>query len=293
MDYYNNTEVFETGKMHDTQSLALISWRRAFAAAVLALLPVCPTSAQGQVDDLRHIYESGDYLVAAKLSQELLATRPQDALIHYYLASSLAKLGRTAEARAEYNKCLTLGRGTAVAQNAAMALQMTAGGAAASARGSSAGAEAPLSEQSKRARAHLLMQEDSEKQVARRHFDEKVREYQRETQGRNDPGFDAAVKQKTQQAFEQLSAEEAAITERYQKRADALFKPQPESATGSGTHVVQQGSNMYVQNFENLGDESQAATIPSENPLTAKAYRLGEGGRKKKNTTKKAPATGK
>ena len=252
-------------------------------AMSLSILHFPAALAQNTLDTLKQIYDAGDYQVVEKMAAEVIAGEPQNALAHYYLASALAKLGKTSEARAEYTKCLGLGRGTMVAKNAAVALGMSSPG---DTRGSG-GFDSAQTEQVKVARKHLIDQEDGEKQRARRHFDEKVKEYQKESQAHSGAAWDGALKSRTQAAFEQLSQEEAAITERYQKRADALFKPQAETANGSSTRTVPQGSNMYVQNFENLGDESQAATIPAENPLTAKAYRLGESGAKKHADSKK------
>ena len=228
-----------------------------------------PAVAQVNFDMLKQVYDAGDYHVAAKMAAEMVAAQPQNALAHYYLASALAKLGKTAEARQEYSKCVTLGRGTAIAANAAQALA----GSTASAAGAAA---LPGGALAAKQRKQLLEQEKSEKERARRRFDDKVTQIQRECKLPDGTNNDSTLKARTKAAFEELSREEAAITQNFQKRADALFSTAKNQDEGTGSRIVPQGSNMYVQNFENLGDESQAVSIPTENPLEAKALRLGE-----------------
>ncbi len=230
---------------------------------------------------LEQIYNMGDYGAAAKLAGEQTAENPKNVLAHFYLANCLVKLGRHAEAKTEYQRCMVLGRGTHVETSAKQALYSLALESKNSGK-PSAPSQTPtdlldnrINKQIDARRKNLLERAAQEKKVAMDRFDLEVKRIQSE----NKTEADEVLKARTQAAFEKYSAEANAIEERYRKQADQLLKASQDLSARSkdenaSSKLVPTGSNIYLQNYENLQDDTAAAGLPSENPLHAVPAKL-------------------
>lgn len=224
--------------------------------------------AQGQKDGqlLKMTYDVGDYQATARLASDMIARQPNNSFAHYYLGCSLARSGKNDAARKELAKCQSLASGTELGKCAGQAL------AALSPydnRSDKSIVEPKLSSASTQERQRLLLEQDREMQAAEKRFDEKVNLLRKSATAEE-------LKSATQQEYEQLSKDQAAITERYQRRADALLRRgSPSGSVGQATRPSSPNSS-YVQNYVHSEDPSQAATIPTENPLKARALMLGE-----------------
>lgn len=224
---------------------------------------------------LKQVYSHEDYPAARQLAEEILATQPNNLVVRYYLANSLLKLRLPREALVEYRICYTQGKNSAVGRQSARALAAfsTAGFQkelpdAQDARGRKSKLEALKEE--------LLKKELEEKKSLRRSFDTTINNIQTSRLNTQEERT-----QQTQAAFDKLAQEEAQIERRYQRQLESLLHRDSQIVNRSSlnhgtTQVAPQGSSIYVQNFEHLGDESEAVTIPSENPLKAKAQSLGQ-----------------
>jgi len=86
---------------------------------------------------------------------------------------------------------------------------------------------------------------------------------------------DEELKVKTREVFQKYQAEQAKIEGRYKSTAADLSKRTFSGAEETKTtRMVPHGSSAYVQNFENLGSDSDDVSIPFENPMLAKAKSL-------------------
>lgn len=250
---------------------------------------------------LEQIYKMGDYGAAAKLAGEQTAENPNNVLAHFYLANCMVKLGRNAEAKTEYQRCIVLGHGTHVETSAKQALYSLARESNYSGK-SSAPPQTPtdtldnrINKQIDARRRNLLERAAQEKKVAMDRFDTEVKRIQSE----NKAEADEVLKARTQTAFEKYSAEANAIEERYRQQADQLLKTSQDLSARSKdenapSKLVPTGSNIYLQNYENLQDDAAAAGLPSENPLHAIPAKLGHnsakpGAGQTPKTNKKVP----
>lgn len=248
--------------------------RSALIAAICGTcLSVSPPGLAAPATLLEQVYNMGDFGAAAQLAGEITAAEPNNLSAHFYLANSLVKLGRLNEAAKEYRRCLVLGKGTyaeTTARQALQALQPQAAGQ----KTTTANQPTTLNNEVERKRKSLLEAEARDKKVALERFDQEVRRIQQDAKSL---GIDG--KAPTQAAFERYSAEENAIEQRYRREADEMLKTGRAMADRSrddhaSIRPVSSGSSYHVQNYEVLGDESQAVSIPSENPLTATPAKL-------------------
>lgn len=255
----------QTGTMRRSALIAVIF------GTYLSMWPPSPASDSATL--LEQVYKMGDFGAAAQLAGEITAVEPNNLSAHFYLANSLVKLGRLNEAAVEYKRCLVLGKGTyaeTTARQALQALQPRAAGQ----KTATTNQPTTLNNEVERKRKSLLEAEARDKKIALERFDQEVRRIQQDAKSL---GIDG--KARTQAAFERYSAEENAIEQRYRREADEMLKTGRAMAERSrdehaSIRPVSSGSSYHVQNYEVLGDESQAVGIPSENPLTATPAKL-------------------
>lgn len=254
-----------------------------FRLAILLLLGGCcccdAAIAVEPTDPLRMVqkaYALADYEVAVQLGKEVCKAQPNNLAIHYYIANSLAKLGRIDEALMEYRTCKTLGPKTEIGVKAARAIQSMTSNLQ---RKPAAAENAPknslaiaLDQQLKTALDGLRLSAEKERRLAEDRFDQSVKSIQQGNATEED------LKRQTDLAFKKLQCEQADIDERYRKltaelyrRNSAILKSSQDKSSDS--RVVSEGSSMYVQNFENIGDDF-SIDIPKENPLRATAGKL-------------------
>jgi len=251
-------------------------------SAGIAMTTTCHGQS-GNPNLLKQVYDAGDYAACVNLAQEKIKERPKDPLAHYYFANSLLKLGRKEEAREEYKRCLLFGRGTSIEAFSREALSRDALKSLSPIpqAGNDSAFQSKLSGATERKRKVLSEAAEREKKLARDLFDQEVKNIEKDNKD-----LEEVIKAKTQAAFEKYSARENAIELRYRQLSDQLLKSSQaisqmgKSQQGS-SRLMPQGSGMYVQNYENMGDESEAVRIPSENPLTATTRKLDESKRKK------------
>ncbi|MFA7338443.1 MAG: hypothetical protein WC028_16775 [Candidatus Obscuribacterales bacterium] len=208
-------------------------------------------------------YDSKYYKVTARLAGDILKRRPDDEYALYYRGRSLARLGRNGEARLALVKCQRLSRGTELGLLADQAVTELL---PYDVELDKAKVEPNLSSVNTQERQRLLAEQEKELDAAQKRFDRKIEQYQKDFSP-------PQLNRLTQAEFDQLSREHAAIVERYQKRADALLRrntipavPELPSLPNASKTV-----HKYVRSY----DPSRAATIPNENPLHAKALKLG------------------
>jgi len=266
-------------------SLALSSWTNSALAEESANL-------------LEFAYKANDYSAAANLAREQLKENPKNALAHYYLANSLFKLKQYGEAVEEYKQCIVLGKGSQIESNARQGLKSCSQFSLASDRPSAVLTTPPVMAASRsneevalssfkekvrleteQKRHDLLEACKKEKKMAQERFDQTVKHIRSENRGDSEE----TIKSTIQSAFEKYSSEESQITERYQKQVDQLLKSStvmadPKRNQQGSSRLVPGSSGIYVQSFENLGDEDEAVNIPSENPMKATAGKLGASG---------------
>ncbi|MFA6213617.1 MAG: hypothetical protein WCT03_21755 [Candidatus Obscuribacterales bacterium] len=208
-------------------------------------------------------FDSKYYKVTARLARDILKRQPNDEYALYYLGRSLARLGRNGAARLELVKCQRLSRGTdlgllvdqAVAELLPYDVELD-----------KVKVEPNLSSVNTQERQRLLAEQEKELDAAQQRFDRKIDQYQKNF---SPPKLNSL----TQEEFAKLSQEQASITERYQKRADALLRRNTVPAVPELPSLpnASKGVHKYVRSY----DPSRAATIPNENPLHAKALKLG------------------
>ena len=235
----------------------------------LGLVFVCSTSliapvfAQGQQEMLlKMTFDAKDYQATARLANDMIRRQPSNGYAHYYLGYSLVRSGRIGAGRYELTKCHTLSRGTELGKLADQALAEILPYDA-SVDTNRVEPKLPVARSQERQR--LLSEQEKEMQEVQSKFNDRVNQLQKSS-------TPAELKIATQKEFEQLSKDQAAITERYQRRADALLR------RGSATSpTLPMNPSRGVQNFEHAQDPSRAATIPSENPMHASALKLGSG----------------
>ncbi|MBP6744804.1 hypothetical protein KA344_06190 [bacterium] len=229
--------------------------------------------AQGQQDGqlLKMAFEAKDYQVTSRLAADMIRRQPNNSLAHYYLGCSLVRLGKMGQGRSELTKCQSLSRGTDLEKLADSALAELL---PYDVRVEQSAVEPKLSTAHTTERQRLLSEQEKELQIAQKRFDEKVNQLQKSSTPEQ-------LKVATQAEFAQLSKEQIAITERYQRRADALLRRGSPSSLGAQMGSAPSSANSRnVQNFVHSGDASQAASIPSENPMHASALKLSAGGSK-------------
>lgn len=254
--------------------------------------------AEGSANLLEFAYKANDYSAVANLAREQLKENPRNALAHYYLANSLFKLKQYGEAVEEYKQCIVLGKGSQIESNARQALKSCSQFALSPERPSSLPSAPPAKAASRSSeevalssfqekvrleteqkRNELLESCNKEKKMAQERFDQTVKHIRSENHGDSEE----AIKSTIQSAFEKYSIEESQITGRYQKQVDQLLKSStvmadPKRNKQGSSRLVPGSSGIYVQSFENLGDEDEAVNIPSENPMKATAGKLGASG---------------
>lgn len=208
-------------------------------------------------------YDSKYYSVTAHLAGDILKRRPNDEYALYYLGRSLARLGRNGAARLALVKCQRLSRGTDLGLLADQAVTELL---PYDVELDKAKVDTKVSSVNTQERQRLLAEQEKELDAAQQRFDKKIEQYQK--------NFSTPqLNRLTQLEFEQLSREQAAIIERYQKRADALLRRVTPPAVPELPSLpnASRGVHKYVRSY----DPSRAATIPNENPLHAKALKLG------------------
>ncbi len=230
---------------------------------------------------LKNAYDHGDYAIVVRLGREITQAHPTNALAHYYIGNALVGLSRPSEAAVEYQKCIDINKNDAIGVNSAQAINTLRRG------------PAPLptvmpertivtkppvrqpvvKEPVTQTQIDLKRLRDvatHEERLASERYDQEVSQIQRQ---RN--LSDEALKVKTREAFQKYQAEQVEIEVRYKNKALDLSKRGFAGADETkGNRMVPQGSNAYVQNFENLGGDSDDISIPFENPTLAKAKSL-------------------
>lgn len=226
------------------------------------------TLAQGQQDGelLKMTFSAGDFQATARLASDLIARQPNNGLAHYYLGRALARSGKIDAARKELIKCRSLSRGTELYKWADQALTDLLPYDARPAKNQD---QPQLSSASTQERQRLLSEQEKEMQVAQKRFDERVSLIQKSA-------TDEELKRATQKEYALLNKEQEAITERYQRRADAILRRGSIPSRGGQEAVPSSTNSSYVQNYVHCDDPSRAVTIPSENPMEARALRLGD-----------------
>ncbi len=227
-----------------------------------------PVLAQGQpnVSLLKMTYDAGDYQACARLASDIIARQPNNGYAHYYLGCTMARYGKVDAARKSLTKCQSLSVGTELGKLAERALfdLLPYDGRVKKA------VEPKLSSADSMERRRLLSEQEREIKAAEERFNDNVNRLQKSLSP-------AELRLATQKEFEQLSKEQASITERYQRRADALLRRGSVPSSGNQPAIAPYSANSnYVQNYLNSGDPSQAASIPSENPMDARALKMGE-----------------
>lgn len=252
---------------------------RAFSSFLFFIILFAPTFkqafAQGQQTErlLKMTYDTGDYQATASLASDMISRQPNNSFAYYYLGSAMARSGRADEARKALTKCLSLSRGTDLGKQAQRSLTELL---PYDVRPDKNRAEPQLSSTDSKERQRLLSEQEREMKAAEKRFDENINRLQKSISPEE-------LKLATQKEYEQLSKEQASITERYQRRADALLR-RGSTPSSAGPELAPLSSNSsYVQNYVHSGDPSQAASIPTENPRQARALKLGE--TEKKATT--------
>lgn len=216
---------------------------------------------------LKTTFVAGDFQATARLASDMISRQPNNSLAHYYLGRSLARLGKVDAARKELTKCLNLSRGTELSKWADKALTALL---PYDERPDENKVDPQLSASTARERQRILSEQDKEMEAAQKRFDERVNLIQKSATIEE-------LKVATQREYAQLNREQEAITERYQKRADALLRRGSIPSSGGNKAIAPSSTNSsYVQNYVHSGDPSRAATIPSENPMEARALKLGE-----------------
>ncbi|MBX9940827.1 MAG: hypothetical protein K2Y32_16320 [Candidatus Obscuribacterales bacterium] len=244
--------------MGNFHSLKLTTFLSCFICSCLvALVFSISAFSQGQQEArlLKVTFEAGDYQATMQLANDLIARQPGNALAHFYLGSSLAKFGRIDAARKSLAKCQDLSKGTELARYAERALRDLMPYKIPQDRNN---VEPSLSSAQARERSLLLAQQEEEIKAAEKRFDENVNRLPKSLSAEE-------LRLATQKEFEKLNKEQQDITERYQRRADALLR------RGQTSSFV---SNRNVQNYTVSGDPSQAVGIPAENAMQAHAQAL-------------------
>lgn len=237
------------------------------------IIIICSTDHAQAVDSavaVRRAYDAADYEIAVKLARESLKSSPNNLLVHYYLAVSLAQLGKTDEAILEFQKCKSLAPDSEIGLKALESIKTLQHKPT---QEKSIPSQKPLKSAHQGKLDHLHRTAESERQSASNRFDQEVKRIQ-ENAGLSD--FE--IHKKTREAFKKMQAELLSIDERYQKMANSLSKNSltnlsSSNETNGNSRLIPHGSNMYVQNYENLSD-SDDYDVPTENPLKAKAQQL-------------------
>ncbi|MBP7863525.1 tetratricopeptide repeat protein [bacterium] len=246
------------------------------------ILLFCSTSHALAVDStaaIRRAYDAADYEIAVKLGHEALKSSPNNLLIHYYLAVSLAQLKRSDEALLEFQKCNSLAPDSEIGLKALEAMQKLQ---QYSSQKKSISVQKPLKFAHENKLDQLQRSAESEKQNVSNRFDQEVKRIQE-----NSGLSDYEIQKKTREAFKKMQAEHSSIDERYQRSANALSKNHSNNSSSNvqengNSRLIPHGSNTYVQNYENLS-ESDDYDVPTENPLKAQAKQMKTTGAKTKS----------
>ncbi len=230
---------------------------------------------------LKSAYEQGDYAIVVRLGREITQVHPANALAHYYIGNALVGLSRPGEAAVEYQKCIDINRNDAIGINSAQAILTLRRGPAPRPIvmpekiivTKPVVRQTVINEPVTQTQIDLKRLRDvaaREDKLASERYDQEVSQIQRQTSL-----SDEESKVKTREAFQKFQAEQAKIEGRYKDTAADLHKRGLSTAGETKTNrMVPHGSNAYVQNFENLGGESDDISIPFENPTLAKAKSL-------------------
>lgn len=225
-----------------------------------------------EVDNLVIVYRQGKYLAAEAIAKALLEQDPGNLRVHYYLANCCVKLLKLEEAEEQYSICVETGKGTKIAELSTIGLQRleqitNSTTLASSAR--MAGASTDLKQLQMRIKQQTAVsraQALAEAETARR----KIRDRYLS------PGLTTGNEQ----------AEIARIDATYRKRLADLSNREIAILSQAGgnqkTNLMPLGSNLYVQNYVNFGDDN-IEEIPLYAPLKATAKSLPD----LKSTTKK------
>ncbi len=234
---------------------------------------------------LKTTFTAGDFQATYRLASDMIARQPNNGLAHYYLGRSLARFGRIDAARKELTKCRTLSRGTELWKFADQALTDLL---PYDERPDKYKVDPQLSAANTQERQRILLEQDKEMQAAQKRFDERVNLIQKSATPEE-------LKVATQREYAQLNRDQESITERYQRRADALLRRASIPSSGGHAAIAPSLTNSsHVQNYVHSEDPSKAATIPSENPMDAHALKLGEEtGKRAVKTSGKSQSGGK
>jgi|GEM_PF-947721 len=218
-----------------------------------------------EVDNLVIIYRQGRYLAAEALAKALLEQDPGNLRVHYYLANCCVKLLKVEEAEEQYTTCVETGKGTKIAELSMIGLQrleqitnpttLPSASRMLALNGDLKLLQTRLKQQSAIGRTRALAEAEAAKRKIRdRYFS---------------PGLTTGTEQ----------IEIAKIDAAYNKRLADLSNREIAILSQAGgnqkTQLMPLGSNMYVQNYVNFGDDN-IEDIPLYAPLKATAKSLSE-----------------
>ncbi len=216
-----------------------------------------------EVDNLVIIYRQGKYLAAEAMAKALLEQDPGNLRVHYYLANCCVKLLKIEEAEEQYSICVETGKGTKIAELSTIGLQRLEQITNSTTLASSArmvGANTDLKQLQTRLKqqtAASRSQALAEAELAKR----KIRDRYLS------PGLTTGSEQ----------VEIARIDAAYRKRLADLSNREIAILSQAGgnqkTNLMPLGSNLYVQNYVNFGDDN-IEEIPLYAPLKATAKSL-------------------
>lgn len=236
-------------------------------ATIGSFLTCCPGHGQQNAQLLKITYDTQDYYATVRLASDMITRNSNDALAHYYLGIAMARLGKADASRKALSRCLALSKGTQLGKLAERGLfEMSPYDL----NPDKNIVDPQLSASAAQERQRLLDEQEREMKEAERRFDQTMNELQKTLTGDQ-------LRSASQKEFETLSREQIAITERYQRRADAILRrgTVPDSG-GQALAAPYSSSPNHVQNYVNPGDPSQSVSLPTENPLSARALKLGE-----------------
>lgn len=199
-----------------------------FGVSMLQMTLFAPQPCQAQLEvhhtlqAVKSSYDSGNNLFCVRLAKELIEKEPGNATAYYYLGCAFMRLGYIDSARKVFVQCESLGRGKEVGKLAARALAELSPLGTLEEKNSSA-VKQPVGISVEKER--LLAEQDKEIKEAEKRFGERIDRLQKEQ-------FGDQFKNASQREFDQLSKEQAAIMDRYQRRINSLMRR--ETNTGLG-----------------------------------------------------------
>ena len=214
------------------------------------------------------LYRSKNYSEALNYAHHLSSRHPEDMTMRYYYADCLMKVGRVEQARKEFLVVTKYSGDKELLSLSKQALK-SLGKETESQNKDTFDRKRAIEIRAKRER--YMEQAEAEKQAVMRLFDSKIESIQ------NSSLPEGQKENRLEQVYEELKRKTSEITLRYQKKADELLSRKNSFAGGdsaSGMRVVPDLSGRNVQNYENLGDQSDIEFIPENPPLRAKAKQL-------------------